>query len=148
MRATGSSCRHSKASSPARPYIPKARSHNPQGRDPLALHQSHAPEPRRGSSKRRVEILFVLGKPPSEGLALDSLKKVSGGMGNCVVFDQGSQGYEVGHTKSHESKNCQKEQRCDSAWQIALSCKYKREQAEQDNNASDRLAKKRDDQSG
>ncbi len=37
---------------------------------------------------RRVEMLFVLGKPPSERLALDSLEKVSGRMGNCVVFDQ------------------------------------------------------------
>src|SRR6202042_3788625 len=50
------------------------------------------------------------------------------------------------HPKTHESKNCQKEQCGDSAWQIALSCKDKREQAEEDNNASDRLAKKRDDQ--
>src|SRR6202044_898218 len=120
-----------------KPQSPRTR---PGGFPPVPC-----PRAQKRLCKRGIDILFVLREPPSERLPLDSLEKLSRRISSFVVFDQRSQGYKVSHTKSHESENRQKEQRGHSARQIALSYKEKREQAKQENNASDRLAKKRGD---
>ena len=143
-RATGRSCRPSNEISPTMPYIPKASSQRPHGREELAFHQSHFPEPSSGVSSAWLTCFFVLGQPPSEGSAVDSLQEIGDRAGRCILFDQRLQGDDVSQTNRHRSKNSQQEYDRENARKIALAKQDEWKQAKQEDDASSRLAKKRE----